>query len=540
MKVRDALADLDARIAAHGVVVWVGAEPTFTRAESIDPCWHWQAESASDEKRTFVAAVAEALAARVGGTATEVPGRHYPEEEAPRFCVAVRWAGHSLTVTLDPGVVEVNTAPSADGVAFLEQIRDVYAAAATAGLSPRRLRYNGDCVDSGGGGQLTLGGPSFEASPFALHPALLPRLVRYCHVHPSLGYWFLGEMAGSASQSPRADEGVRERWEELRLACAHLERSPCDLADQWATLAPLLVDAAGNSHRAELNIEKLANPHLEDRGKMGVVELRAFRMPAMPEALAAAAALLRAVAARCAIAPVAERFHDFGGDLHDRASLPFFLHQDLLAVFADLDAHGLGLGPDLERFATGYRNDVLWHGEPFRDVEITVSRALEFWPLVGDVASQERATSRRVDASSERVEIRVQVPAGRAPPELVVATLDGDARVALRPARVDPEREVHLIALRRRIFVPSPGLHPSIPALDPLELRFREDGHDATLRLHGWRPDSGAYDGLPADDVEAERRRAARFVFTAAAPAAPGPVRALAPPDTWTLDLRAL
>jgi hypothetical protein len=54
----------------------------------------------------------------------------------------------------------------------------------------------------------------------------------------------------------------------------------------------------------------------------------------------------------------------------------------------------------------------------------------------------------------------------------------------------------------------------------------------------GWRPGGGAYDGLPADDAEAARRRAERIVFTPAARAPASPSVQLLHPDTWTVDLR--
>src|SRR5262249_5924809 len=129
-----------------------------------------------------------------------------------------------LTVTPDPGVVEVNLAPCPDLVSFLAQTRAVYAAAREAGLSATRYRYNGDVVDSGGGGQITLGGPSPEASPFFRHPDVLPGLVRYLNNHPSLSYWFASECTGSASQAPRPDEGVRERFDELAVTLDWCDR----------------------------------------------------------------------------------------------------------------------------------------------------------------------------------------------------------------------------------------------------------------------------------------------------------------------------
>lgn len=527
-RVAERLADLDRRVAATGVTIWIGAEPTFTRRESTDPWWLWQADPApvpGNDKRERASAVARALAARTpGATVAEVPGRTYPDEDAPRFCVAVG----GVTVTPDPGVVEVNTAPRADLVSFLAHLRDVYSAAAEAGLSPRRYRYNGDVVDSGGGGQITLGGPSAEASPFFTHPALLPRLVRYLNDHPALSYWFLGECAGSACQSPRADEGVRERWEELGLACAALERGDATPERIWATLAPLLVDAAGNSHRAEINVEKLWNPHLPDRGKLGVVELRAFQMPPTPEQLAAAAALMRAVAARCAIAPHDGPPISWGLELHDRWALPWFLRQDLEAVFRDLDAHDLGLGAELELLATSYREPLLWRGEPAPGVVVTLSRAVEFWPLVGDVASQERATARLVDASTERLELAIELPATEPAP----AVLAAGRPIPLGRAAVTDGRATFLAGLRRRVYLPSPGLHPSIPAQDPLVLSF----HDLSLTLHGWRPAGGAYDGLPADDLAAAARRRERL-SVGVIHHQPGE-RSVPASEWWTVDLR--
>jgi uncharacterized protein (DUF2126 family) len=526
-RVIDALADLDRRVAARGVTIWIGAEPTFTRRESTDPWWLWQADppaAPGNDKRARAAAVAAALAARTGASVAEVPGRTYPDEDAPRFCLAVG----GVTVTPDPGVVEVNTAPCADLASFLVHLRDVYAAAAEAGLSPVRYRYNGDAVDSGGGGQITLGGPSAEASPFFAHPALLPRLVRYLNDHPALSYWFLGECAGSACQSPRADEGVRERWEELDLACAALERGAAPEL-LWSTLAPLLVDAAGNSHRAEINVEKLWNPHLPDRGKLGVVELRAFRMPPTPEQLAAAAALMRAVAARCALAPYDGPPIAWGLELHDRWALPWFLFQDLQAVFRDLDHHGLGLGAELELLAASYREPVVWRGEPAPGVTVTLSRALEFWPLIGDVASQERATSRLVDASAERLELTVELPAADAAPAVVAA----GRPIPLGRARVVDGRATWLAGLRRRVFLPSPGLHPTVPAQDPLVLSLL----GLELTFHGWRPGGGPYDGLPADAADAAARRAERLA-TGVVHHAGGASGVPAVAEWWTVDLR--
>jgi uncharacterized protein (DUF2126 family) len=85
-----------------------------------------------------------------------------------------------------------------------------------------------------------------------------------------------------------------------------------------------------------------------------------------------------------------------------------------------------------------------------------------------------------------------------------------------------------------RAFTPSPGLHPGLPAHDPLVLTWRRGAGGASMALHGWRPAGGAYDGLPADEEEARRRRRERVLVSTASPGEAGPTE-----DTgFTLDLR--
>jgi hypothetical protein len=100
-------------------------------------------------------------------------------------------------------VVEVNMAPHPTVEAFLHDNRRCYAAAAALGLSPYRLYYNGNVADSGGGGQITLGGPSPRHSPFFLVPQLLPRLVGYFERHPALSYLFAHDYTGPSGHSVR-------------------------------------------------------------------------------------------------------------------------------------------------------------------------------------------------------------------------------------------------------------------------------------------------------------------------------------------------
>ncbi|HET7504711.1 MAG TPA: transglutaminase family protein [Kofleriaceae bacterium] len=122
------------------------------------------AAAAGDDKLARAHALAVALADRLPGAAvSRVIGRQFPDEAEPRFAFGVRWRDEAgpggarcaidaapeppptelggdryLTVTPDPGVVEVNMAPCASARAFAHQARAIWGAAHRAGLSARR------------------------------------------------------------------------------------------------------------------------------------------------------------------------------------------------------------------------------------------------------------------------------------------------------------------------------------------------------------------------------------------------------------------
>ncbi len=443
------------------------------------------------------------------------------------------------TVTPDPAVVEVNAAPCPDLAGYLAQQRLVHACAAEVGLAPLRARFDGTLGDSGGGGHVTFGGASFAESPFVRVPHLLPGLVRYAQRHPSLSYLFAVDSLGSSSQSPRADEGLPEIVAELALALEVLARvPPPDARTLHATLAPFLADHSGNAHRAEINVEKLANPRLPGRGELGLVELRALRMAPSPAHAAAIAALLRAVCARLAATPYTAPLVAWGARLHDEFALPFFLQADLDDVLADLDAAGLGLAPALRApLHDGAHREV--GASALDGVTLRVRRAIEHWPLVGDAASQERHAARWVDGSTVRLELVLRGEDGSLPEGVVLGACG--VRVPLVAAR-DARGPALVAGLRYRAFVPRPGLHPLLPPTEPVVLAWKHARAASTQRLtlHAWAPGGGAYDGLPRDLAEAARRRDARVVVDAAPAGAIDALRAPTPGATTplTLDLR--
>jgi uncharacterized protein (DUF2126 family) len=341
---------------------------------------------------------------------------------------------------------------------------------------------------------------------------------------------------GSASQGPRTDEGVRERFEELqvsldRLAARGDAATPDDL---WQSLAPLLVDSAGNSHRAELNVEKLWNPHSGARGKLGVVELRSLRMPPDLDRMIAIAALFRSLAARFALQPFEEPLVEWGSALHERFALPHFLREDLRQILSELDDGGFGLPAHLSTALL--REDPPVAEEAIKGATLLLRPALEFWPLLGDVASQEQSGARLFDPSTQRLQIELRVRPG----ELRGRVSCEGWEVPLQRAGAQNGQDVYVGAVRYRAWEPNPGLHPDLRALDPLEVVWERGGEALAVALHGWIPGGGVYTGLPEDAEEARRRRSERAVIRRGV-TPPGPKRAPSRGEAAiALDLRRL
>lgn len=517
-----------------------GAHLFLLRAECLDgaPVACLELPSLPDVARFLEVLDGVALAASaLGLTGLMLTG--YP----PPVDASVAWT----TLTPDPAVVEVNAAPSADASEFLLRCRRIYATATEQELAPYRLYYNGVVADSGGGGQITLGGPSPTASPFIRQPEVLPRLVRFFNQHPALSYLFAHDYVGSGGQSVRSDERGADAYYELALTLALLQRAgPLTPDLVWRSLTHFLCDAAGNSHRAEINIEKLWNPHLPGRGQLGLVEFRALRMQRTPERATALACLLRALVAMLSVRDEQPLLRDWGRDLHERFALPFYLEQDLRAVLEILAEAGLDLDAPIrdQLMADEFR---LWGRAELPGCVLEVRRGVEFWPLLGDAASPEQGGGyRMVDASTARLELRL-LPAG------TDAADWADWRVLVQgvPLPMRLERDVQgparVFGLRYRNFVPYWGLHPALPAQGPLSLVLGHPRHGGAYRvtLHEWRPNGEAYPGLPADLEEAACRRAERITtvtFPAEGPleragneSDPVPAPGLGP---YSLDLR--
>lgn len=419
----------------------------------------------------------------------------------------------------DPGVIEVNLEPCADWVAYDLQTHQLYAAAADVGLCARKYQFNGREVGTGGGAHLVFGGPAPERSPFFLHPALLPSTIKYFQHHPALSYTFSGQYMGPSSQAPRIDESTYEALYELEIACDGAAKlgSPWNLPLYDLLFRDLLMDRSGNTHRAEISVDKLWNP-FAGNGRLGLVEFRAFETHPDPASQSLAALFVRAILARLAADPVSSPFIRWGGVLRDKFFLPSFVWDDLAAVCADLRAHGVPFETEWLRPLWAWRFPVVGRmdlvatatdapegEEPAqKPFSIVFRQALEAWPLLGE-SPNAGGVARTVDACMDRLEAFVTDAS---------ALENGLLLVNGYPCSFCPADGGAAAGIRYRAFYLYPALQPHRREDAPLLLEW-VDKHTlavvAAAKWHVWNPAHAPYIDRPTGDAEAAIRRSERW-----------------------------
>lgn len=411
----------------------------------------------------------------------------------------------TLGLASDPGVLEINLTPGATWAEFDAQLTDLYAAAAACGLCARKLQLNGREVGTGGGAHLVFGGPPGLLSPFFAFPALLPSVIRYFQHHPALSYAFTGAYMGPSSQAPRIDESTFEALYELEIACAGAESlgTPQNLALFDLLFRDLLMDRSGNTHRAEISVDKLWNPFAPN-GRLGLVEFRAFETHPHARVQSVVALFIRAILARLAAAPFSAPFIRWAGELHDRFFLPACVWQDLVAICDDLKKHDIPFDPEWLRPAWEFRFPKI--GELKIEKSTLVFRqALEAWPLLGE-SPNAGTVARTVDASLDRIEACISDAALLESGLLLVNGLPCEFR--------DTGDGTSACGIRYRAFYLTPSLQPHVPVHAPLLLEWVDRATLTVLaaaRWHVWNPKNDAYLTAPTHDTEAAHRRAERW-----------------------------
>lgn len=431
-------------------------------------------------------------------------------------------------ITPDPGVLEVNLHPSSNFQQLEEKTRILYEEAKEVGLSAEKFLVDGRHTGTGGGNHITVGAMSPEDSPFLRRPDLLRSLVSYWQHHPSLSYLFSGLFIGPTSQAPRLDEGRDEILYEYELASSQLDKfkepKPW-LVDRL--FRNLLVDLTGNTHRAEISIDKLYPP---SGPRLGLVELRGFEMPPHYKMSVVQQLLVLSLLCRFWEKPYVQSPIHWGTELHDRFLLPHFVWNDFKDVLRDLKEHGFRFQE--EEFLPFFEFRFPVYGKTQREeVFLELRMALEPWNVLGEESSS-FGTSRSVDSALERLQVKVEGWSDR-----YLLSCNGYEV----PLKGTGRKGEGVSGIRFKAWNPIFTLHPNLPVHTPLVFDVWDTWSSRPLggcRYYVSHPGGRAYDTFPVNSYEAESRRISRFLADGHSALDGSAPKRLKNTNGYTMDLR--